>query len=68
MNNLTFLKEEGGKRTPISKFLSQTIIVGTHMKLLGFKFQQNRTINEKFDFFEGGGGGRRGKWPSIYKF
>ena len=26
------------------------------MKLLGLKFQQNRTINEEFDFFEGGGG------------
>ena len=25
------------------------------MKLFGFKIQQNRTINEDFDLFEGGG-------------
>ena len=25
------------------------------MKMLSFKFQQNRTINEEFDFFERGG-------------
>ena len=24
------------------------------MKILCFKFQQNRTINKEFDFFEGG--------------
>ena len=27
------------------------------MKILGFKYQQNRTINEEFNFFEG-----RGAW------
>ena len=27
-------------------------IIGKHMKMLSFKFLQNRTINEKFDFFE----------------
>ena len=39
------------------------------MKILCFKFNQNRTINTKFDFFEGE---RRGPWEgkiaSIHKF
>ena len=30
------------------------------MKILFFKFDKNRTINENFDVFEGGGG--RGSW------
>ena len=30
------------------------------MKMLCFKFHQNRPINEKFDFFEGEGGGAPG--------
>ena len=29
------------------------------MKMLCFKFHQNRTINEEFDYFEGEGGGIR---------
>ena len=33
------------------------------MKMLSFKFQQNRTINEQFDFFEGKRGG-----PSYLNF
>ena len=37
------------------------------MKLFGFKFQQNRTINEEFDFFEEGEG-QEGKENPIYKF
>ena len=35
------------------------IIIGTHIKLLGFKFKQDHAISEDFDFFEGEGGGRR---------
>ena len=40
------------------------IIIGTHMELLGFKFQQIHTISEDFDFFEGW----RGRGDPIYKF
>ena len=37
------------------------INIGKHMEMFGFKFQQNRNINEEFDFFEGGrGGGAKG--------
>ena len=37
------------------------------MKILCFKFDKNRTINEEFDFFEGEGppGGKR---ASIHRF
>ena len=39
------------------------------MKMLCFKFHQNRPINEEFDFFEGGGGGPPGgEGAPIYKF
>ena len=31
-------------------------IISKHMKMLCFKCQQNRTVNEEFDFFEGGAG------------
>ena len=34
------------------------------MKKLSFKFQQNRTLNEKFDFFEG----KREAGTLIFKF
>ena len=34
------------------------------MKKLSFKFQQNRTLNEQFDFFEG----KRGGGTLIFKF
>ena len=30
-----------------------SIIIGKHMKMLRFKLQQNRTINEEFDFLRG---------------
>ena len=36
---------DGGKVTHNCKF-----IIGKHLKLLGFKFQQNRPINEEFNF------------------
>ena len=32
-----------------------SIIIGKRMKMFCFKFQQNRTINEEFDIFEGEG-------------
>ena len=31
-----------------------SIIIGKHMKMFCFKFQQNRTINREFDFLRGG--------------
>ena len=34
-----------------------TIIIGKHIQIFCFKFQQNRTINEKFDFIDMRGGG-----------
>ena len=39
------------------------------MKMFCFKFQQNCTINEEYDFLRGGGGGREGgsKGTPIYK-
>ena len=38
-----------------------TFIIGKHMKMLCFKFQQNHTIYEELDFLRGGwrGGGAR---------
>ena len=38
--------------------------------MLHFKFNQNRTINEEFDFFEGGGrgGAAGGQGAPIHKF
>ena len=39
------------------------------MQMLGFKFQQNHTINQQFDFFEGGGvASGRVKWPLFINF
>ena len=38
----------GGKVTNSCKF-----IIGKHLKMLLFKFQQNRTINEEFNFLGG---------------
>ena len=35
------------------------------MKILGFQFEQNRTISEGFDFLRGEGGGQG---VPIYKF
>ena len=35
------------------------------MQMLSFKFQQNRTINEEFDFIEGG---RRGKGTRLENY
>ena len=61
MKNLTFLRRGGGrgpwggKGAPIHKFILISIIIGKHMNRLCFKFHQNHTINEEFDFFEGGG-------------
>ena len=36
-----------------------SIIIGIHIKMFCFKLQQNRFINEEFDFFEWGGGEQR---------
>ena len=36
------------------------IIVSKHIKMLCFKFQPNRTINEEFNYFEEGRGGLGG--------
>ena len=39
------------------------------MKMLCFKFHQNRPINEEFDFFEEGGRGLRGvRGPLFINF
>ena len=35
-----------------------------HMKMLGFKFEQNRTVSEEFDFLRGRG---LGQGVPIYK-
>ena len=40
-------------------------MLGKHMKMLGFKFEQNRTISEEFDFLRGEG---VGQGVPIYKF
>ena len=34
-----------------------SIIIGKHMKMFRFKFQQNQTLNEEFDFWRKEGGG-----------
>ena len=36
------------------------------MKMMCSRFQQNRIINEEFDFLSGGGGGDKG--TPIYEF
>ena len=40
---------EGGEGTSNSKFWSQ-LLLGINMKMLCFKFNQNHTTNEEFDF------------------
>ena len=50
------MKGEGGKKgTPNSKFYYYLLLV--NICEWRFKFEQNRTINEQFYFFEGRGGG-----------
>ena len=45
----------GGQADPISKFQYQLLLViDMHMKMLGFKFEQNRTISEEFNFLRDG--------------
>ena len=34
--------------------ISILFIIGKHIKMLCFQFQQNPTIHEEFDFLEGG--------------
>ena len=50
MKNLTFLRggERGARGPPFLILIS--IIIGKLMKMVGFKFQQKRTINEELDF------------------
>ena len=54
MKNLTF---RGGKvgGTPFLNLKPQLLLVYIHKKMFCFKFEQNRTINEEFDYFECGG-------------
>ena len=40
----------GGSGPKFINFELQLIIIGKHMKMLCFKFQQNHTINKEFDF------------------
>ena len=63
MKNLTFLSGGvGTEATPI--YLNYNIIIiGKHMKTSGFKFEQNRTISEEYDFLSGEGG--RAKSPHL---
>ena len=44
-------------------YILDSIIIGKHMKMFCFKFQQNRTINKEFDCLKEGGG--QGK-PHLY--
>ena len=62
---ITYLKRVGRERTPNSKFY---FIIGKHMKMLCFKFQQNHNIKEQFDFLEGRRRGGWGKGNLISKF
>ena len=50
----SFPRGEGG----FYSYIYISIIFGKHMEMMCFKFNQNRTINEKFNFFEKGGRGR----------
>ena len=56
MKSFTFSRVGEGvgerRRPPFLNLIS--IIIGKHMKMLFFKFQHNRTINEEHDFFQGG--------------
>ena len=65
MKNLTFGEERGGGVASglHSKIVKISIIIGKHMQMFCFKFQQNRTINEEFDFLRGEGQG-----VPIYEF
>ena len=63
MKNLTF--GEGGKGTSIYIFLLVYTIIGKHMKMFCFIIQQNRTINNEFNFLRGEGS--RGASKKILK-
>ena len=60
MMNLTFSGGEGGGQGDPHSWTLISIIIGKHVKMFCSKFQQNRTINEEFDFFWGRGGGGKG--------
>ena len=45
-------KGEGGGTKGLHSKILISIIIAKHMQMFCFKFQQNRTINEEFDFFE----------------
>ena len=49
-------EQDGGEAKVLHSKILISIIIGNHMKMLRFKFHQNRTINEEFDFFEAGKG------------
>ena len=65
--------EGGGERGPLWS-ISTSIIIGEHMKPLGFKFHQNRAINEEIYFWWGKilsgdpKGGRVTQFQKIKKF
>ena len=41
---------EGGKAKGPYLYILISIIIGQHMKMFSFKFKQNCTMNEKFDY------------------
>ena len=55
MKNLTVggLKPPGEGQGDRQLYIFISIIIGKHMKMFYFKFQQICTINEEFNFFEG---------------
>ena len=54
--------KEGVRKTPILI----SIIISNHMQSFCFKFHQNRTINEEFDFLDGKGS--QGVWGGSYSW
>ena len=55
----------GGEGEPHFEILI-SIIIGIHIKMLCFKFKQDRTIHEEFYFFEcGKREGGRGRGPHF---
>ena len=63
-------EQDGGEAKVLHSKILISIIIGNHMKMLCLKFNQNRTVNEEFNFFEEGWerGDPDGRGPLVINF
>ena len=61
-----WLLEGGREQDDPHSWIWISIIIGKHMQMFRFKFQQNRTINEQFNFLRGGGGEAPGGKGALF--